>query len=135
LIVCPPSVLTSWTKHLADWGHFAVGSITSGGSSTGRTSGIADSLANGRLEVVVIGDKLFERSIDTLAGFQWLVVVFDEVHLYKNPKTLKAQAAEKLVDAEVFVGLTGTLIQNNLDEFWCIMNMIQNGCLNRRDYF
>ncbi|CAM9716800.1 unnamed protein product, partial [Hapterophycus canaliculatus] len=38
LIVCPPSVLTSWTKHLADWGHFAMGSITSGGSSTGRTS-------------------------------------------------------------------------------------------------
>lgn len=36
---------------------------------------------------------------------------------------------EKLGGAEVFIGLTGTLIQNELGEFWWIMNMIENGVL------
>ena len=41
----------------------------------------------------------------------------------------RSQAVETLVGAEVFIGLTGTLIQNELAEFWWLMNMIQNGVL------
>lgn len=41
----------------------------------------------------------------------------------------RSQAVEKLGGAEVFIGLTGTLVQNALSEFWWIMNMIENGVL------
>lgn len=37
--------------------------------------------------------------------------------------------------AEVFIGLTGTLVQNELDELWTVMNMIAPGCLGARDDF
>ena len=36
---------------------------------------------------------------------------------------------EQLDRADVFIGLTGTLIQNNLHEFWWIMNVMQPGVL------
>ena len=45
------------------------------------------------------------------------------------PGWRRSQAVEKLGGAEVFIGLTGTLIQNELGEFWWIMNMIENGVL------
>lgn len=41
----------------------------------------------------------------------------------------RSRAVEKLDGAEVFIGLTGTLIQNDLREFWWVMNMIENGVL------
>lgn len=43
----------------------------------------------GRLEVVIVGETMFTNSIDTLAKFDWLAVVFDEVHHFKNPATKK----------------------------------------------
>lgn len=42
---------------------------------------------------------------------------------------------EKLTKAEVFIGLTGTLIQNEQSEFWWIMNMIENGVLDTSEEF
>lgn len=44
-------------------------------------------LRAGRLEVVVTGQTMFKNSVDTLKEFDWLAIVFDEVHNYKNPKT------------------------------------------------
>lgn len=37
--------------------------------------------------------------------------------------------------AEVLIGLTGTLVQNNLAELWTVMNMIQPGCLKTYPHF
>ena len=60
---------------------------------------------------------------------------FFSIFLFGDPRSLallrcrRSQAVEKLGGAEVFIGLTGTLIQNELGEFWWIMNMIENGVL------
>ena len=41
----------------------------------------------GSLEVVCIGYDLFTSNRDSLAKFEWLLVVFDEMHVLKNPKS------------------------------------------------
>ena len=41
----------------------------------------------GRLEVLCVGYHLFAAHVDTLAAYEWRVVVFDEVHWIKNPKS------------------------------------------------
>ncbi|CAM9156448.1 unnamed protein product, partial [Laminaria digitata] len=130
LLVCPSSVLSGWEDHLARWGFFSSQSIlSSGGDGKGSIESITSKLDRGLLEVVCVGYTLFTNNQDTLAKYNWLLVVFDEVHSFKNPKTNRSQAVEKLGGAEVFIGLTGTLIQNELGEFWWIMNMIENGVL------
>lgn len=42
---------------------------------------------------------------------------------------------QKMVNAEVLIGLTGTLVQNNLDEYWSLLNTVQPGCVGRQDDF
>lgn len=39
----------------------------------------------GLLEVVCMSYDLFVNNADTIATYEWLLVVFDEVHLLKNP--------------------------------------------------
>lgn len=46
---------------------------------------VAEKLDAGLLEVVCVGYGLFTRNQDTLAKYNWLLVVFDEVHLLKSP--------------------------------------------------
>ncbi|CBJ28871.1 conserved unknown protein [Ectocarpus siliculosus] len=137
LIVCPRSVLPNWTGHLKTWGHFETACITSGGSTAGPESlqRVESRLKAGLLEVVVVGETMFANSIETLSEFDWLTAVFDEFHHYKNPYTNKNRAVQKLVNAEVFIGLTGTLVQNNLDEYWSLLNTVQPGCVGRQDDF
>lgn len=48
---------------------------------------VKDKLNSRRLEVVCVGYDLFTSRVDTLAGYDWLMVVFDEVHMLKNPKS------------------------------------------------
>lgn len=48
---------------------------------------ITSKLDRGLLEVVCVGYTLFTNNQDTLARYSWLLVVFDEVHSFKNPKT------------------------------------------------
>lgn len=46
-----------------------------------------DKLSSGRLEVVTVGYDLFTSHKNSIAEYEWLVVVFDEVHMLKNPKS------------------------------------------------
>lgn len=45
----------------------------------------------------------------------------DEVHKLKNFKAQITQAMKDL-KCKVRVGLTGTILQNNLEELWCVMD-------------
>ncbi|CAN0355509.1 unnamed protein product, partial [Discosporangium mesarthrocarpum] len=40
-----------------------------------------------------------------------------------------------LTGAECFIGLTGTLVQNQLLEFWWLFNLIKPGCLGTEEDF
>eukprot|EP00903_Cladosiphon_okamuranus_P013898 g12926.t1 len=134
LIVCPTALLSSWEKHLKEWGHFESRSILGGNPK--RSAQSAETLLDaGQLEVVVVGQAMFRNSVDTLSKFDWLVVVFDEVHDFKNPKSKRAEAVDKMDKAEVLIGLTGTLVQNSLLDLWTVTNMIEPGCFGGRKDF
>lgn len=58
---------------------------------------------------------VFNSSID------WSAVIVDEAHKIKNPNS-QITGAMKELRCLVRVGLTGTILQNNLDELWCVMD-------------
>lgn len=58
---------------------------------------------------------VFNSSID------WSAVIVDEAHKIKNPNS-QITGAMKDLRCPVRVGLTGTILQNNLDELWCVMD-------------
>jgi SNF2 family DNA or RNA helicase len=62
------------------------------------------------------------------------VVVLDEAQQVKNPLTRGAQAARAL-QAHHRIALTGTPIENRLDELWSILHFLNPGLLDTRNAY
>jgi superfamily II DNA or RNA helicase len=64
----------------------------------------------------------------SFASVRFSCAVFDEMQKVKSPTSLLTRAA-KTVHANFVLGLTGTPIENQLSDFWCIMDIVNPGCL------
>src|SRR5262249_768109 len=62
----------------------------------------------------------------SFAAIPFACVVFDEMQKVKSATSLATRAA-KTVHADFTVGLTGTPIENQLHDLWCIMDIIYPG--------
>lgn len=86
------------------------------------------------------GSNLLVVSYQTLVRFPALfsekfeVVVLDEAHLIKNPKSATSQAVKKL-SSNLRLALTGTPIQNNVVELWSIFDFLMPGYLGTQETF
>jgi superfamily II DNA or RNA helicase len=56
------------------------------------------------------------------------LAVFDEMQKVKSPGTINTHAA-KAMNADFVLGLTGTPIENRLEDLWCIMDRVAPGYL------
>ncbi|WP_316213434.1 DEAD/DEAH box helicase [Bradyrhizobium sp. SZCCHNR2034] len=56
------------------------------------------------------------------------IVIFDEMQKVKSPGTINTHAA-KALNADFVLGLTGTPIENRLEDLWCIMDRVAPGYL------
>ena len=71
---------------------------------------------------------------DTLAAEEWDTVVLDEAQAIKNPDSQVASAAFRL-RAGFRLALTGTPVENRLEELWSQMHFLNPGLLGgRRDF-
>lgn len=52
---------------------------------------------------------------------EWSAVIVDEAHRIKNPKA-RVTEVMKALKCNVRIGLTGTILQNNMKELWCVMD-------------
>jgi SNF2 family DNA or RNA helicase len=62
------------------------------------------------------------------------MAVFDEAQDFKNAETRRAQAA-RMIEADFRLALTGTPIENDLDELWSLFNTINILLLGSRERF
>lgn len=62
------------------------------------------------------------------ARIRYSLVLFDEMQKIKAPDTLNTKAA-KALNADFVLGLTGTPIENRLEDLWCIMDRLAPGYL------
>ncbi len=56
------------------------------------------------------------------------VAVYDEMQKVKNPASQLSRAA-KTINSDFTLGLTGTPIENRLEDLWAIMDVVYPGCL------
>lgn len=66
-----------------------------------------------------------ERSFARIA---YPVVLFDEMQKIKSPDTLNTKAA-KALNADFVIGLTGTPIENRMEDLWCLFDRLIPGFL------
>ena len=128
LIVCPASVLGNWQRELRRFAPDLTVIIHHGPSRTRDISDLAG------YDVVLTSYSLLPRDRRLLSEIEWRSVVLDEAQQVKNPLTRGAQAARAL-RAHHRIALTGTPIENRLDELWSIIHFLNPGLLDTRTAF
>jgi superfamily II DNA or RNA helicase len=130
LVVCPTSVLPNWQKEL---GRFRPALKVTSYHGPGRQLP-ADA------QVVLTTYAILRLDAERLQagpggpGARWDLVVLDEAQAIKNPDSQVARAAYAL-PARMRLCLTGTPIENRLDELWSLLHFSNRGLLGGRRSF
>jgi len=129
LIVAPASVVLNWASELARFTPTLNISILNEAAS--RKDVIEDAKEN---DVVLCSYALMAREEETLTAKKWNVICLDEAHTIKNRSTKMSMAAMKL-SAQARLILTGTPVQNHLNELWNLFQFINPGLLGTLEKF
>jgi superfamily II DNA or RNA helicase len=118
LVVAPTSVLPNWMAEIAKFRPRLRTSLYHGPKRA----------LDPDATVTVTSYALLRLDEEALAGDEWETVVLDEAHAIKNPESQVAAAAFRL-RAGFRVALTGTPVENRLEELWSILRFTHPGLL------
>jgi len=128
LVVCPTSVVGGWLDEAARFAPTLRVQVL----GAGDRAALVD--AAGPFDLVVTSYGLLQSEAALLASRRWETVVLDEAQAIKNPDTQRAKAARAL-DAGFRLALTGTPVENRLDELWSLFAFLVPGLLGSRKGF
>ena len=123
LIVCPRSVIHNWTKEIERFRPDLSVCLYHG---PGRSLDDA--------EVTLTTYATLRNDADLLINEEWDAIVLDESQAIKNPGSQVARAAYQL-NARFRLTLSGTPIENRLDELWSQLHFTNRGLLGGRKDF
>ncbi|WP_280498166.1 DEAD/DEAH box helicase [Nocardia asiatica] len=123
LVVCPTSLVGNWVHEIGRFAPELRVVVWRGGDVD------ADAAT-----VVVTGYPALRLHGRHLAQRNWATAVFDEAQALKNPRTQVAKAA-RAIDAAATVALTGTPVENHLDELWALLHLVTPRLFGHRTQF
>ncbi|MFC7394175.1 DEAD/DEAH box helicase [Scopulibacillus cellulosilyticus] len=125
LIICPTSLLANW-RH--EFKQFAprLRLYTYHGPDRMSTESLEKQLDE--FDCILTSYSLLLKDIEFFSKFEWSSVIIDEAQTIKNPHAKKSRAVRAL-KARHRIALTGTPIENRLDELWSIMEFLNPGYL------
>jgi SNF2 family DNA or RNA helicase len=124
LVVCPTSLLTNWEREIARFRPGLTTFVYHG----------EDRALSTEASVTLTTYALLRRDAEILCRTAWDVVILDEAQAIKNPESQVAQSACQL-NAQFRLTLTGTPIENRLDELWSQLHFTNPGLLGSRNEF
>ncbi|MAG29561.1 MAG: helicase [Deltaproteobacteria bacterium] len=124
LVVAPTSVLHGWMREIERFRPEVSFSLYHG---PGRK-------LDASAEVTITSYALLRQDVDVLTEPTWDCVILDEAQAIKNPESQIARAAHRL-DARARFALTGTPVENRLDELWSQLHFLNPGLLGGRSEF
>lgn len=123
LVICPARVRINWTRELSKW----------------LVRPMSVGVANGVLpdtNVVVIAYTTVAKFAEQLTARNWDLIVMDEVHYLKNPKAQRTVAVTNVAkNTTRKIGMTGTPIQNRVEELFTVLNLLDPQTWNDRGRF
>ncbi|RZC35270.1 DNA excision repair protein ERCC-6-like [Asbolus verrucosus] len=134
LIVCPVTVIHQWVKHFHDWApEFRVAILHQSGSYQGSKTKLIKEIykSKGILVTSYIGILKYKES---LTEHNWHYLILDEGHKIRNPNA-KVSVAIKMIKTPHRLMLTGSPMQNNLQELWSLFDFTNPGMLGNLTTF
>ncbi|WP_375330570.1 DEAD/DEAH box helicase [Alicyclobacillus fastidiosus] len=130
LLVCPTSLLPNWRAELAKFApNLSV--YVHHGSDRDLAAHVAP---DQQVNLVMTTYATLVRDIELLQELRFDAVIVDEAQNIKNADTKQAQAI-RLIHAEHRIALTGTPIENRLEELWALMDFLNPGYLGSPSWF
>ncbi|MGW4768242.1 DEAD/DEAH box helicase [Nocardia sp. NPDC004278] len=123
LVVCPTSLVGNWAHEITRFAPGLRPVVWRGGEVSDEAGA-----------VVVTGYPMLRLHGGVLADQRWATVVFDEAQALKNPRTQISKAARAL-SAQATVALTGTPVENHLEELWALLNLVTPRLFGHRTQF
>jgi superfamily II DNA or RNA helicase len=130
LIVCPTSLLYNWKEECSKF-YPQLSVLVVDGIPNNRKKMI-DGLAD--YDVVITSYTLLQKDIESYKTIPFAYVILDEAQHIKNRGTRNAKSV-KMVQAEHRLILSGTPIENSLDELWSLFDFLMPGFLSTYDRF
>ncbi|WP_042690717.1 DEAD/DEAH box helicase [Azospirillum sp. B506] len=113
LLIAPTSVLGNWRAEVQRFAPTLRTAILHGPQRKEAHGSLADH------DLVVTSYALLPRDREVLTAQPWHMAIFDEAQYLKNPAGQSYKAAQAL-EARQRLCLTGTPVENNLDELWAL---------------
>jgi SNF2 family DNA or RNA helicase len=131
LLVCPTSVLSNWEREVKK---FAPTLKILQYHGDKRPKGKAFTAAVNKHDLIVTSYSLIHRDLKSLQTVDWQAIVLDEAQNVKNSDAKQSQAVRQL-KATFRIALTGTPVENRLQELWSILDFLNPGYLGNKQFF
>ncbi|MGX5702870.1 SNF2 helicase associated domain-containing protein [Bacillus cereus] len=118
LVVSPSSLVYNWFSELKKFAPH-IRAVIADGNQAERREILKDIT---EFDVVITSYPLLRRDIRLYAR-PFHTLFLDEAQAFKNPTTQTARAV-KTIQAEYRFGLTGTPVENSLEELWSIFHVV-----------
>jgi len=130
VIVCPASLSYNWLNELRKFAP-EVRAVVGDGDKIER-SRILEQIS--QVDVLITSYPLLRRDVDAYAERYFHTLILDEAQAVKNYATQTAQSV-KAVQARYRFALTGTPIENSLEELWSICDIVFPELFQDRETF
>ena len=128
LVVVPTSLVANWVAELGKFAPHLNLTVLHGVDRHSRRADLAG------MHVVITTYTVLARDIEAMKTLPWHLVVLDEAQVIKNPDA-KATRAVCQLDTRHRLCLSGTPIENNLQELWSEFAFLMPGLLGDRKGF
>lgn len=117
LIICLATLKGNWLDEIAK--HTSFRAMQLSGTPAQRANQL-DEFQTGDYHILVMNYEQVPSHVDDLNALDFDVVIYDEAHAIKNPKSKRTKACHKL-RAKRHALLTGTPLMNNVADLWSLL--------------
>ncbi|KAF8439543.1 SNF2 family N-terminal domain-containing protein [Terfezia claveryi] len=125
LVVCPVTLINNWRKEFRKW----LGIERIGVLVVGDKTNVKDFTAGKAYNVMIVGYERLQKIQNDLRKAEIDIVIADEGHRLKSEKNKAAQAIRNLKTRRRVI-LSGTPLQNDLHEFFIMVDFVNPGLLD-----
>ncbi|CAN0856648.1 Probable ATP-dependent DNA helicase CHR12 [Linum grandiflorum] len=132
IIMAPKAVLPNWINEFATWvPKDEIKAVHYDGRADQRKSMRENELSiEGSFDVVITHYDLLMKDKAFLKKIKWVYLIVDEGHRLKNHECALSRTLESGFDFQRRLLLTGTPIQNSLQELWSLLNFLLPNIFN-----
>jgi SNF2 family DNA or RNA helicase len=122
LIVAPLSVIDNWVREFESWTP-RLKKIIYYGDKISRKKLQTEAL-KGQFNVMLTSYELVLKDANFMAKVDWVYIIVDEGHRMKNAKSKLTTTLSMKFPSKFRILITGTPLQNNLNELWSLLNFL-----------